>query len=70
VVAKHRKRLLEGKQATQKLDMQIFVLKKIHEAKVGGCVCVCVFMEQYQIQISNRFAAFKNLDVNTDINRV
>jgi hypothetical protein len=57
VVAKLRERLSIRKRATQKFDMQRFDLKKINDAEVK---------EQYQVKISNRFAALKNLDDNVD----
>ena len=47
-----------GKQATQRFDRQRFNLRKLNEAEVR---------EQYQIEITNRFAAFENL--NDDVNR-
>jgi hypothetical protein len=44
-------RLPASKRATQKFNMKRFDLKKLKEAKVR---------EQYQLQISNRFAAAEN----------
>jgi hypothetical protein len=40
--------------------MQRFDLKKLNDAEIK---------EQYQVKISNRFAAFENLEDNVDINR-
>jgi len=48
VIAKIRERLAVGKQAAQGFDRQRFNLKKLNEPKVR---------EQYQIEITNRFAA-------------
>jgi hypothetical protein len=59
VVAEVRERLTVSKQATQKFDMERFNLKKLDE--VEG--------KEYQIEISNRFAALANLDDDVDINR-
>jgi hypothetical protein len=47
VVAKVRERLVVGKQAAQKLEVERFTLKQLSELLVT---------EQYQIKISNRFA--------------
>ena len=52
VIAKVRERLALGKQAAQRFDRQIFNLKKLNEPEVR---------EQYQIEITNRFAALENL---------
>jgi hypothetical protein len=60
VVAKVRKRLAVSKEAAQKSDEEIFILKKQSELEVR---------KQYQIKISNRFAALENLNVSEDINR-
>jgi hypothetical protein len=40
--------------------MQRFDLRKLNDA---------IVKEEYQIKISNRFAALENLDDNVDINR-
>jgi hypothetical protein len=48
------------KQAAQKFDAERFNLKKLSELEVR---------KQYQIKISNRFAALENLNVSEDINR-
>jgi hypothetical protein len=60
VVAKVRERLAVSKQAAQKFDVEIANLKKLGELEVR---------KQYQLKISNRFAALKNLNVSEDINR-
>jgi hypothetical protein len=44
-------RLSVSKRATQKFDMKRFNLKKLKEAE---------FREEYQLQISNSFAASEN----------
>jgi len=58
VIAKVRERLAVGKQATQRFDRQRFNLRKLNEPEVR---------EQYQIEVTNRFAALENL--NDDVNR-
>jgi flagellar basal body rod protein FlgB len=60
VVAKLRERLSVSKEATQKFDMKRFGPKKLNDAEVK---------ENYQIKISNRFAALENLGNNVDINK-
>jgi hypothetical protein len=60
VVAKVRERLAVSKQAAQKFDAERFNLKKLSELEVR---------KQYQLKISNRFAALENLNVSEDINR-
>jgi hypothetical protein len=60
VAAKLRKRLLVSKRGAQKFDMQRFYLRKLNDAEVK---------EQYQIKITNRFAALENFDDNVDMNR-
>jgi hypothetical protein len=60
VVAKVRERLAVSKQAAQKCDVEIFNLKKLSELEGR---------KQYQLKISNRFAALENLNVSEDINR-
>jgi hypothetical protein len=52
VVAKGRERLAVSKQAARKLEVEIFNLRKLNELEVR---------KQYQIEISNRFAALENL---------
>jgi hypothetical protein len=59
VVVKLRERLSVSKQTAQKFHMQIFDLGKLNDAEVK---------EQYQVKISNRFVALRNLDDNVDIN--
>jgi hypothetical protein len=60
VVAKVRERLTVSKQAAQKFEAETFTLKKLSELEVR---------KQYQLKISNRFAAPENLNVSQDINR-
>jgi hypothetical protein len=60
VVAKVRERLPVSKQTKEKSDMKRFNLKKLDEVKGK---------EQYQVEISNRFAALENLDHDVNINR-
>jgi hypothetical protein len=50
VVAKVRERLVAGKQAAQNLEVERFTLEHLSELLVT---------EQYQIMISNRFAAWR-----------
>jgi hypothetical protein len=50
-----------GKQAAQRLDRQRFNLSKLNDLEVR---------KQYQIDITNRFAALENLNVDEDVNRV
>ena len=49
-----------GKQAAQKLDRQRFSLSKLNDLEVR---------KQYQIDITNRFAALENLKEDEDVNR-
>ena len=58
VIAKGRERLAVGKQAAQRFDRQRFNLRKLNESGVR---------EEYQIEITNRFAALENSD--DDVNR-
>jgi hypothetical protein len=60
VVAKVRERLAVSKQATQKFERERFNLRKLNELEVR---------KQYQIEITNKFAALENLDNDGDINR-
>jgi hypothetical protein len=52
VVAKVRERLAVTKQAAHRFDAERFNLKKLRELEVR---------KQYQLKISNRFAALENL---------
>jgi hypothetical protein len=61
VVAKVRERVAVSKQAAQKFDAETFNLKKLSELEVR---------KQYQLKISNGFAALENLNVSENINRV
>ena len=49
-----------GKLAAQRFDRQRFNFKKLNESEVR---------EQYQIQITNRFAALENLNDEQGVNR-
>jgi hypothetical protein len=60
VVAKLRERLSVSKRGAQKFDMQRFDLRKLNDAE---------FKEQYQVKITNRFAALENFGENVDMNR-
>jgi hypothetical protein len=60
VVAKVRERLAVSKQITQKFDSKRFNLRKLNVLEVR---------KQYQIEITNRFAASENLSDDKNINR-
>ena len=60
VIAKVREKLAVGKQAAQRLDRQRFNLSKLNDLEVR---------KQYQIDITNRFAALENLNEDKDVNR-
>ena len=60
VIAKVRERLAVGKQAAQRLNRQRFNLSKLNDLEVR---------KQYQIDITNRFAALENLNEDEDVNR-
>ena len=60
VVAKVRERLAVSKQAAQRFDGERFNLRKLNGLEVR---------KQYQIEITNRFAAWENLSDDEDINR-
>ena len=55
-----RERSAVNKKATQKFEGERFNLRKLNELEVK---------EKYQIEITNRFAALENLNVDEDINR-
>ena len=61
VVEKLRESLAVSKQAAQTFEGERFNLGKLKELDVK---------ETYQIEITNRFAALENLNVNEDVNRV
>jgi len=61
MLAKVRERLAERKQAAQKSDGGRFNLRKPNHLEVRI---------QYQIEITNRFAALENVNEDKDINRV
>ena len=58
MVAKVRERLAKSKQATQKFDGERFNLRKLNELEVRN---------QYQIEITNRFAALENSSDGEDM---
>ena len=58
VIAKVRERLAVGNQAAQRFDRQRFNWRKLNEPEVT---------EQYQIEITNRFAALENLNDDEDV---
>ena len=60
VVAKVRERLAVSKQVAQKFEGERFNFGTINKLE---------FREQYQIEITNRFATLGNLSDNEDINR-
>ena len=60
MVAKVRERLAVSKQAAQQFDVERFNLRKLSKLEVR---------KQYQIKISNRFAALESLFHSKDINR-
>ena len=49
-----------GKQAAQRVDRRRFNLSKLNDLEVR---------KQYQIDITNRFAALENLNEDEDVNR-
>ena len=61
MVAKLRESLAVRKQAAQKFEGERFNLRKLKGLGVK---------EKYQIEITNRFAALENLNVDEDVNRV
>jgi len=60
VVAKVRDRLTVSKQAAETFDWEQLNLRKLNELEVR---------KQYQIEITNRFAALENLSDDKDTNR-
>src|SRR5215475_12768201 len=60
VVAKVRERLAVRKQAAQKFEGGRFNLRKLNDLEVR---------KQYQVEITNRFAALENVSDDEDINR-
>ena len=55
-----REILAVNKQAAQKFEGERFNLRKLNELEVK---------KKYQIEITNRFAALENLNVDEDLNR-
>jgi len=60
VIVKLRERFAVNKKAAQKFDGERFNLRKLNELEVK---------EKYQIEITKRFEALENLDVDEDVNR-
>jgi hypothetical protein len=60
MVANVRERLSVSKQEAQRSDAERFNLRKVNELEVK---------KQYQIKVSNRFAALENRSDSEDINR-
>jgi len=60
VVAKVREELTVSKQAAQKFDVERFNLRKLSEIEVR---------KQYQVKVSNSFAALEDLNDSEDLNR-
>jgi len=60
VVAKVSERLAVSKQAAQKFDVERLHIRKLNVLEVR---------KQYQIEITNRFAALENLSDDKYINR-
>ena len=60
MVAKFRERLAVSKEEAQNFDGERFNNRKLNELAV---------MKQYQIEITNKFAALENLSDEEDINR-
>jgi hypothetical protein len=58
-MAELRERFSESKRARQKCDLERFDLRKLDDVEVT---------EEYQVEISNRFAALEILDESFDIN--
>jgi hypothetical protein len=58
-VAEVRERLAANKQRPHRFRMERFNLKKLNEVESK---------DQYRAEVSNRFAALKDLDVQVDIN--
>jgi hypothetical protein len=61
VLAKIRERIAGNKQGSHKFHMEGFNLKKLNEAEGK---------EKYRVEVSNRFAAFEDLDAEAEINTV
>jgi len=60
VVAKVREELTVSKQAAQKFDVERFNLRKLSEIEVR---------KQYQVKVSNSFAALEDLNDSEDLTR-
>ena len=59
VIAKVRQRIAVGKQAAKRFDRQRFNFRKLNEPEVR---------ENYEIEITNKFAALENLNNDEDVN--
>jgi hypothetical protein len=59
VVAKVRERLAVNKQRSQRFHLERFNLKKLNEVERK---------EQYHVEVSNRFAALEDVDIEVEIN--
>jgi hypothetical protein len=60
VVAKVGERLAVSKQTMQRVHVEMFNLKKLNELEDE---------QQYRVEISTRFAALENVDIEVHINR-
>jgi len=60
VIENVRERLAVGKQVAQRFDRQRLNLRKLNELEIR---------KQYQIEITNRFAALENLNDDEDVSR-
>ena len=60
MIAKVRQRIAVGKQAAKRFDRQRFNFRKLNEPEVR---------ENYEIEITNKFAALENLNNDEDVNR-
>jgi hypothetical protein len=61
VVAKIREGIAVNKQGTHKFHMERFNLKTLNEVEGE---------EKYRVEVSNRFAALKDLDAEVEINTI
>jgi hypothetical protein len=61
VVAKIKERLTVNKLGSHKFHMERFSLKNLNE--VEG-------KEKYRVEVSNRFAALEDLDIEVEINAI
>jgi len=61
VVAKVKEKLVASKQEAQKFNVERFKFRKLNQLE---------FRKQYQIKISNRFAALENFSDSEDVKMV